>query len=273
VLTAGGGDEQVADNGPGGHSIFTWTLLQGLEGKADLDGDGAITATELAAYVGPSVSSLSRQTPAFGHLAGSEGGEFVFQLRAEDEFLSEESHQLDTEAIKLNAQLERVRKQIDEKRARNERLKTEIAAATVALASGAKTDAGAPVVPIAAATEPVDSVRGEVQRGMSLYREKRYEEAAKAFEHVLAMRPGHVMATNNLGFTYFKLGRSEDAVTWYRKAIELDPKRAIAYANLGDALAQLGRADEAKQAYKTFMQMSPRSAAAPSVEKKLAAMP
>jgi len=273
VLTAGGGDEQVADNGPGGHSIFTWTLLQGLEGKADLDGDGAITATELAAYVGPSVSSLSRQTPAFGHLAGSEGGEFVFQLKAEDEFLSEESHQLDTEAIKLNAQLERVRKQIDEKRARNERLKTEIAAATVALASGAKTDAGAPVVPIAAATEPVDSVRGEVQRGMSLYREKRYEEAAKAFEHVLAMRPGHVMATNNLGFTYFKLGRTEDAVTWYRKAIELDPKRAIAYANLGDALAQLGRADEAKQAYKTFMQMSPRSAAAPSVEKKLAAMP
>ena len=120
VLTAGGGDEQVADNGPGGHSIFTWTLLQGLEGKADLDGDGAITATELAAYVGPSVSSLSRQTPAFGHLAGSEGGEFVFELKAEDEFLSEESRQLDGEAIKLNAQLERIRKQIDEKRARND---------------------------------------------------------------------------------------------------------------------------------------------------------
>jgi tetratricopeptide (TPR) repeat protein len=222
------------------------------------------------------VSSLSRQTPAFGHMAGSEGGEFVFQLKAEDEFLSEESRQLDGEAIKLNGQLERIRKQIDEKRARNERLKTEIAAATVALASGARTDAGvpiAPIAPIAAATEPADSVRGEVQRGMSLYREKRYEEAAKAFENVLAMRPGHVMATNNLGFTYFKLGRFEDAVTWYRKAIELDPKRAIAYANLGDALAQLGRADEAKQAYKTFIQMSPKSAAAPSVEKKLAAMP
>jgi peptidoglycan/xylan/chitin deacetylase (PgdA/CDA1 family)/tetratricopeptide (TPR) repeat protein len=276
VLTAGGGDEQVADNGPGGHSIFTWTLLQGLEGKADLDGDGAITATELAAYVGPSVSSLSRQTPAFGHLAGSEGGEFVFVLKPEDEFLSEESRQLDSEAIKLNGQLERIRKQIDEKRARNEKLKSEIAAATVALASGGKKDGGAavaPIAPIAAATEPADTVRGEVQRGMSLYREKRYEEAAKAFEHVLAMRPGHVMATNNLGFTYFKLGRYEDAVTWYRKAIELDPKRAIAYANLGDALAQLGRADEAKRAYQTFLEMSPKAPAAPSVQQKLAAMP
>jgi uncharacterized caspase-like protein len=39
VLTAGGGDEQVADNGPNGHSIFTWTLLQGLEGRADLDNE------------------------------------------------------------------------------------------------------------------------------------------------------------------------------------------------------------------------------------------
>ena len=73
MLTAGGANEQVADNGPNGHSIFTWTLLQGLEGRADLNGDGIITASELAAYVSPSVSALSKQTPAFGSLPGSEG--------------------------------------------------------------------------------------------------------------------------------------------------------------------------------------------------------
>ena len=272
VLTAGGGDEQVADNGPGGHSIFTWTLLQGLEGKGDLDGDGAITATELAAYVAPSVSSLSRQTPAFGHLAGSEGGEFVFVLKAEDEFLSEESRQLDADAIKLNAALERVRKQLEQKRARNEKLKSDLAAATVALRGGPP-DGGAAVAPIAAAVDPAESPRAEIQRGMSLYREKRYDEAAKVFEHVLANRPTHVMAANNLGFTYFKLGRLEDAVTWYRKTIELDPKRAVAYANLGDALAQLGRADEARRAYQTYLEMSPKGPAVASVQKKLAAMP
>jgi peptidoglycan/xylan/chitin deacetylase (PgdA/CDA1 family)/uncharacterized caspase-like protein/Flp pilus assembly protein TadD len=276
VLTAGGADEQVADNGPGGHSIFTWTLLQGLEGKADLDADGAITATELATYVGPSVSSLSRQTPAFGHLAGSEGGEFVFVLKPEDEFLSEESRQLDGEAIKLNAALDRIRKQIEQKKVRNEKLKNEIAAATIALAASPAPDAGTPAVPpapIAAAVEPSDSARAEIQRGMTLYREKRYDEAAKAFEHVLELRPGHVMATNNLGFTYFKLGRLDDAVTWYKKAIELDPKRAIAYANLGDALAQLGRGDEAKRAYQTYLDLSPKAPAAAFVQKKLAAIP
>ena len=36
MFTAGGRDQQVADNGPNGHSIFTWTLLQGLDGRADL---------------------------------------------------------------------------------------------------------------------------------------------------------------------------------------------------------------------------------------------
>ena len=57
------------------------------------------------------------------------------------------------------------------------------------------------------------------------------------------------MATNNLGFTYFKLGRYEDAVTWYEKTIALDPNRAIAHANLADALVQLGRPTDAKRAY------------------------
>ena len=42
MLTAGGANEQVDDNGPNGHSIFTWTVLQGLEGRADMNSDGFI---------------------------------------------------------------------------------------------------------------------------------------------------------------------------------------------------------------------------------------
>jgi len=74
MFTAGGADEEVADNGPNGHSVFTWTLLQALDGRGDLNGDGFITGTELAAYVIPAVSSLSHQTPVFGNLVGSAGG-------------------------------------------------------------------------------------------------------------------------------------------------------------------------------------------------------
>src|SRR5205085_10574026 len=126
MLTAGGANEEVADNGPNGHSVFTWTLLQGLEGRADLNSDGFITAAELAACVGPSVSALSHQTPAFGNLPGSEGGEFIFELNSESEFLSELSAQLDREAIQLNAELDRIRTEVASKTTRNEQLRAQL---------------------------------------------------------------------------------------------------------------------------------------------------
>src|SRR2546427_4889691 len=129
MLTAGGADEEVADNGPNGHSVFTWTLMQGLEGRADLNSDGYITGSELAAYVGPIVSSISHQTPSFGNLPGSEGGEFVFELRHENEILSDVSGQLDEDAIRLNSELDRVRKEIAAKSSRNRKLRLELAAA------------------------------------------------------------------------------------------------------------------------------------------------
>ena len=109
MLTAGGADQLVADGGPNGHSVFTWALLQGLGGKGDLNGDGLITATELAAYVAPAVAATSRQTPAFGSLPGSEGGDFIFELPSETEFLSGETKQLPSEAIALNTKLDAAR--------------------------------------------------------------------------------------------------------------------------------------------------------------------
>jgi peptidoglycan/xylan/chitin deacetylase (PgdA/CDA1 family) len=126
MFTAGGADEQVADNGPNGHSVFTWTLLQALDGRADLNGDGVITATELAAYVAPAVSSLSHQTPAFGNMPGSEGGDFIFDLQHESEFLSADSAQLGDDAIRINSEVEKLRSQ-------NQELQKQLAAAQAQL--------------------------------------------------------------------------------------------------------------------------------------------
>ncbi len=44
-----------------GHGIFTYTLLNGLKGGADLNGDGKVSATELIAYAENQVPVLSRQ--------------------------------------------------------------------------------------------------------------------------------------------------------------------------------------------------------------------
>jgi len=55
----------------GGHGAFTWSVLEGLSGKADADGDGVVTAGELIDYVRGNVSRLTkgRQHPRdFGNM-------------------------------------------------------------------------------------------------------------------------------------------------------------------------------------------------------------
>jgi peptidoglycan/xylan/chitin deacetylase (PgdA/CDA1 family)/uncharacterized caspase-like protein len=244
VLTAGGADQEVADGGPSGHSIFTWALMQGLEGKADLNGDAFITAGELAAYVGPTVSELSRQTPAFGNLVGSEGGEFVFELRHESEFLSEESGQLDQQAIALNAELEKVRARLAEKRSRNEALQRELKAGAAQLND----------------------------RGTQAFREKRYQDALKDFEESARLNPQSALFANNVGFAYFKLGRMAEAVSWFEKTLAIDGQRAVAHTNLGDALVALGRPADARAAYERYLELQPATRHADEVRKKLQAL-
>jgi uncharacterized caspase-like protein len=42
---------QEGENWGGGHGVFTWYLLEVLKGKADVNGDGYVTADELFPYI------------------------------------------------------------------------------------------------------------------------------------------------------------------------------------------------------------------------------
>ncbi len=76
MITAGGKGEQVMEQQ--GHGVFTEYLLRGLNGEADRDNDGVVTASELGAFLMPEVSRASGnfQTPQYGRLDGE--GEMVF---------------------------------------------------------------------------------------------------------------------------------------------------------------------------------------------------
>ena len=263
ILTAGGADEEVADNGPNGHSIFTWTVMQGLEGRADLNNDGFITASELAAYVGPIVSSLSRQTPAFASLPGSEGGEFVFEMKHENEFLGAQSKQLDEEGIRLNGELDRIRAALAAKRDRNEKLRQQIASAQAQLDAPAR--AGAAPLPKTAAQHN--------DRGVGLFREKRYVDAQKEFLEAVRLSPSNAQAANNLGYTFEKLEKYDDAIKWFDKTLQIDPKRAIAHANMGDAYLALGRTTDARREFERYLELQPSAKYASTVRDKLQKLP
>lgn len=255
MLTAGGADQMVADGGPNGHSVFTWTLLQALGGKADLNGDGVITGTELAAYIAPAVASVSQQTPAFGSLPGSEGGEFVFQIQTEPEFLNDKTNQLSSEAIALNGKL-------DDAQAKAGAAKQIV----IKNIEGGEQKIAAPKLVNASSRQL--ALRANDQ-GLRLYREKQYAQAEAAFTEALKYRPDYALAANNLGFVYYKQEKYPEAARWFENTLQIDPSRAIAWLNLGDARAKLGDKDKAKKAYASFLELAANSPSAGYVKEAM----
>jgi len=78
MLTAGGKGEQAHEEE--GHGVFTKYILEGLDGSADRDDKGYVTFSDLASYVKPKVTRMTRnsQVPQYGSIDGE--GEFVFVL-------------------------------------------------------------------------------------------------------------------------------------------------------------------------------------------------
>jgi len=255
MLTAGGADQQVADAGPNGHSVFTWVLLQALAGKGDLNGDGLITGTELAAYVAPAVSAVSHQTPAFGSLPGSQGGEFVFQVPDSQEYLNADTRQLTPDAIALNNKVDAAQ---DAKGAQ--------APVTVADLQGGKARL---VVPTAGPASDRQRAQQANDRGLQLYREKQYDEAVAQFTEALKLRPDFAQAANNLGFVYYRQQRYAEAARWLENTLKIDPSRAVAHLNLGDAYFNAGDKAKAKQAYTTYLALQPQGSGAAQARAQL----
>jgi uncharacterized caspase-like protein/peptidoglycan/xylan/chitin deacetylase (PgdA/CDA1 family) len=254
MLTAGGADQQVADSGPNGHSVFTWVLLQALSGKADLNGDGLITGTELAAYIAPAVSAVSQQTPAFGSLPGSQGGEFVFQVPQAEEFLTADTAQLPADAIALNGRVDRAQA---------------ADAATPVTVKDLQGGESKLVVPAAGKASDRQLAQRANDRGLQLYKEKRYDEAALQFAEALKQRPDFALAANNLGFVYYRQGRYAEAARWLENTLKIDPSRAVAYLNLGDAYFQGGQRAQARTAYTTYLALQPQGESAEQVRARL----
>jgi len=98
IITAGGRSEQVIEKAEWGHSAFSLNLLRGLGGgRADLDEDGAITASELGIYLKEKVTidSENQQSPQIRRLT-SNVGEFIFIKNEEDFIKSEEDIYIQT---------------------------------------------------------------------------------------------------------------------------------------------------------------------------------
>ncbi len=73
--------------------------------------------------------------------------------------------------------------------------------------------------------------------GVALFRQERYEEAAKAFETSLAWDKGSVMDLANLGMCELRMGRLDAAAEHLASALELDPELEFARKALEEIAA------------------------------------
>jgi len=98
--------------------------------------------------------------------------------------------------------------------------------------------------------------------GLAFLKEGRLDEAERAFERALTIRPELIEPRLNLALSYQRAGATQRALAIYRDGLEIDPDHASLLNNLGNLYLTLGRGDEAVAAYTRAVASNPRHAIA-----------
>jgi tetratricopeptide (TPR) repeat protein len=80
---------------------------------------------------------------------------------------------------------------------------------------------------------------------------RQYQQAANAYQQLLAFDPKKVEVHNNLGLTLHYLGRSDEALRWLNEGVAIDPKNQRIWLTLGYVNGQLGNTEQAREALTT----------------------
>lgn len=285
ILTAGGADQQVSDGGPNGHSIFTWTFLQALDGLADTDNNGYVTASEIGTYVSPVVSSYAEQTPSFGNLLGSEGGDFVFKVQTNA--VAEINEKMNAESKRIEDELNSVRQNTTANVKRRLELEVSLTkqnanTAVVATSSNSTNTQNAVTnntVMSTASSEAIASTPSTDERiiqarrlnasALQFLKEKKYVQAKNEWAEAVRLNPYNPTIVNNYAYVLDQLNENDDALKWYYRTVELDPKRTALYWNLGDIMVKMGRKQESIPYYERFLHLYPSYKDAKQMREKI----
>jgi Tfp pilus assembly protein PilF len=104
--------------------------------------------------------------------------------------------------------------------------------------------------------------RNDLTYGVALFEHGYLDQAADAFQQVIARKPQSPGAFYNLGTLYLRQNRPLDARGNLEKALKLRPDYPEAWNNLGLLAAQEGNTDEAIQNFKQALALRPEYAVA-----------
>jgi len=267
----------------GGHGVFTYYVVKGLEGAADTSHDGIITADELGEYVRANVREATgaKQNPTY------ERGSFDPEMLLS--YVPTNAQPAAAPAPKfgrlvIETNMDGVEVFVDGKSVGMVSKGKPIN--VPGLPPGAHSIKGVKLgyepdgprqetvypgedstvtIKILIARRHAKAAEDFLDKGMEFYQkgyEQNYRKAVELFEKALATDPSYSQAAFYLGLTYNALFDEEEAAKYYKKAIDIDPDYLDAHANYGGMLLDIGNVDEAIRQLNFVLQRRPNHAEA-----------
>jgi tetratricopeptide (TPR) repeat protein len=266
----------------GGHGVFTHYVVLGLEGEADIDGNGVVTADELAEYVhtqvreytggqqnptsdkanyDPQMQLAFNPTRAKPTAPASKYGTLVFETNMDETelFVDGQSKGLLTKGKPFEVPgltpgehtIKGVHSGYEPDGPRQQ------------LVSPGQSDAVSIRILIPrrrnrAAADLLDQGIKEYHQGNAAA----YRKAAATFERSLEVDPNYSQAAFYQGLAYSALFEFDTAKRSYERAIEIDPGYLEAHANLAGMLLDTGDADSSIRHLNLVLQRQPNHAVA-----------
>jgi len=92
---------------------------------------------------------------------------------------------------------------------------------------------------------------------ISLYKQRRFNEAINEFSSLLSAYPRHLAGNNEKASALAELGRYDEALSYIENALKINPNYAEALLNKGNVLGKLKRFDDSMLAFKQALKLNP----------------
>ena len=210
-LSSGDAHQQVSDDG-----MFRKLFVRAIRGeeRADANGDGYLTGSELGLFLTDRMINLTRsaQSPRYGKLRDPDydRGDFVFLLTSSGAVIEKPtSKPSEAFPLELNDYI-------------GKGIRVEAAQKIIELREVLK--------------ENSDNIEAWINLGNIYFDNDLHLEAIEAYETSLQLNPKDANVWTDLGSMYQRNGQSEEAIKALNKAIEVDSRHEIALYNKGIVL-------------------------------------